>query len=494
MQSRRNIANRRELHKRRAQSYISNAQNFIEKANKMKKTLKMKWNLWQRDRTSNSKSQSSVNLNGSNAESDNDELTRRLNALKTPPSSPTLSPNIPQKIEQIPNLDQLGSLYNEGQYPETPISNSDDSSEEEEDPRNRKRKSQNYKLQSDPSENGDSVSSSSFSRSSSTTSSTSQAPDNNTLLISKMTTPNIDILKKNLEAKNIYIDDIQNIRKIYPEFAEFIQKENGTNGYYINTYGNVGVDIKTQDQLWFMMQNVIYYGLKFVYENTQSLIFYMQEIYKVQYSYQELLLNVLFILLLFIIVFIMYWDYVYRASSKASRCTKIREIIDDNEKADYPYIYVVYIVHEENASEVLDKYAIKLEYNFFKKTTKIAYGNREYYNDVILEMNNESNESNDSNDVNMQKAFTYFDLDDMIYKTVEKADDNYGLVRIDSSVITTKKYRYIVMTPTFKVRNDEASYELAKFVRQYGRDKNMTKLYPIYNILNAVDQQNITSY
>lgn len=296
----------------------------------------------------------------------------------------------------------------------------------------------------------------------------------------KATSSEINELYNKLEKNKIHLDNIEQIKKIYPEFAMLIEEGNDS---YAKKYNSK--DIKTIDQLWFMMQNVIYHGLKFVHENTEALIYYMQEIYEVQYTWQELFLNIFFILLLFIIVFIMYWDHVYRSSSKASRCTKIREIIDDNEKADYPYIYNVYIVHEENASEVLDKYVIKLEYNFFKKTTKITYGNREFYIDAVLELND---------DMDIKKAFTFFDLDDMRYKTVEKTDNDDGIVRLDNTVITTKKYKYIVMTPTFKVMNDQASYDLAKFVRQYGRDMNMTKLYPIYNILNAVDQQSITSY
>ena len=181
----------------------------------------------------------------------------------------------------------------------------------------------------------------------------------------------------------------------------------------------------------------------------------------------------------------MYWDNVYRVTNQTSRCVKIQDIINVNNENDYPFIYYISVINEKNINNLKDKFILRLEYNFFKKTTKYVFGSQEYLQDVILPL---------GIDEDKKDIFKYYDLQDMQSKEVYMKNNSISSIYIDKDIITSKKYKFIVTTPSYMVLNDDASIELAKFVKKYGKYSDITELNPIYNILSAVEQKNIAIF
>jgi len=280
--------------------------------------------------------------------------------------------------------------------------------------------------------------------------------------------------------KNTDFDDYDTIKDIddsllisFKDIYDII-KEPGT---------GTGTGTETRKYLFeylsLLLINNIYYANKYITLLTYSNVNILNNVINDKYEYYEFFLTILFIFLAFIIIIIIYWDYVYRSANKLSRCVKIRDIVNYNTSNDYPFIYCILIVHEDNIDNIIDKYVIKLEYNFNKLTTKINYGDPEYLNNVTLDIGNDALNFN---------AFKYCNLYDMDYLYANFLDDDNVNKYIDKEKISNVKYKYITTTPTFKVLNDEVSLELAKFVKQYGVYQDGTPLYPIYNILNAAEQ------
>jgi hypothetical protein len=268
---------------------------------------------------------------------------------------------------------------------------------------------------------------------------------------------------------------------------------------------------------------------------TDIIIYQLNILYANEFSYYEFFLIVIFMTLILVVGIILYWDHVYRTAKKLSRCSKINMIAYQNRDKDkYPFVYVIMIINESNLDAVLDKYVLKLEYNFVKKTTNAILGETEYVNEVLLVEENistavskidavktASKNYDDANalyptDVssdicNLLKAgdhdktkcddklnkqqilngaknllsaelaksqFTYFDLGRMQSKKLES---------INKTLITDRKYKYICMTPDNKILKTEIARELATFVRDFGMN-DKTDIYPLHSVLTAVEK------
>ena len=261
---------------------------------------------------------------------------------------------------------------------------------------------------------------------------------------------------------NIDFDSYENIKKIDEDYLKFIAAYNSSGG------------ISSSTQIYLLISNLIYSIQKYIYIYTDYMMFHFGKVYNAEYPYPIIFLNIFFILFLFIIGFILYWDNVYRIVAKASRCTKITEIADDNIPLEYPFMYSVVIIHEADMDNLLENFALRINFDFIKKTTTVVYGDDEYLIDATVPYNGLN-----------ENKFAYYNLNDMKDSVLDK---------IDAEVLTGVKYHYIPMTPDNRRLYTDAAKELAVFVKEYGRSSARTPVYPIYNILNAAEQHNMKKY
>jgi len=275
-----------------------------------------------------------------------------------------------------------------------------------------------------------------------------------------------------LKKKKIDIDEKQNIEYIEGEGSDLIKS--------VENY-----DENDSSGFWKLFFTNMFYGIeKQVVIMTDNFVFQLNSIYSSNYSYYELFLNIFFVMLIFVIGVILYWDHVYRTSSRESRCGNLKLIIEENSKAYNPFVYTIMIIHKNYIDQYMDKYIMKIEYNFMKKTTNIYYGEEKFIKEVEI------------TEYTSSKKFTYYDITNMSHSYVDN---------IDASIITNMDYKFMAVdhesrplkydlrpsdTELTVTVHTEAAENLAKFVRDYGRNKN-TELYPIYDILNAVEQHNM---
>jgi hypothetical protein len=219
---------------------------------------------------------------------------------------------------------------------------------------------------------------------------------------------------------------------------------------------------------------MVYNIEKAIYIFTDNMLYHIGKVYNHDYPYYIIFLNVFFILFLFVIGFILCWDDVYRTAAKSSRCTKIAEIVNDNIPIEYPFMYSVVIIHESDMDNLLENFALRINFDFLKKTTTVVFGDDDYLVDATVPYSGQN-----------ETPFAYYDLNDMKEGILE---------RIDAEVLSGIKYHYIPMTPDNRRLYTDAAKKLAEFVKEYGRNHQKTPVYPIYNILNAAEQHNMNKY
>ena len=198
-------------------------------------------------------------------------------------------------------------------------------------------------------------------------------------------------------------------------------------------------------------------------------------------------INILFLIIIVIIFYILYRDYIYRIASKMTRCTDINDIIDFNiNDNDNSYIYNIYIIHVNNANNILKDYILKLEYNFVKEETKIFFGKNNIMSPLLfLPTDSVSKFSN---------AFSIFDLAEKKQKYIDYYNkDNEKTYNIDKKKLATKKYKFYITSNDDKRLTDESSLLLANFIKKYGYNQNIN-LDPIYNILYAIENKRNMEY
>jgi hypothetical protein len=285
-------------------------------------------------------------------------------------------------------------------------------------------------------------------------------------------TTNFNDKRELLRKKKINIDEKQNIEYIQGPGSELLKN--------VNEYNE-----KDSSAFWkIFFSNILYSIEKKITIFADNLVFQLNSIYNSKYTFYELFLNIFFIILIFVIGIILYWDHIYRTASKESRCANLKMIIEENAKAYNPFVYTVMIINKNLIDQNMDKYVLKIEYNFVRKTTDVLFGEQRYVKEVSI-----------TNFDNV-KPFSYYDIGNMTHSR---------LADINADTITGPNYKYIAvdhenyplkydlrpadqnMTVTVKT---EAAENLARFVRDYGRNRD-TELYPIYDILNAVEQHDM---
>jgi len=198
-------------------------------------------------------------------------------------------------------------------------------------------------------------------------------------------------------------------------------------------------------------------------------------------------INILFLIIMVIVLYILYRDYVYRIASKMTRCTDINDIIDFNiNDNDNSYIYIIYIVHINNTNNILKDYILRLEYNFVKEETKITFGKNNIMAPVLFSPTDSISK--------FSNAFSIFDLAEKKQKYIDYYNkDNEKTYNIDKKKLATKKYKFYITSNDNNRLTDENSLQLAYFVKKYGYNQNIN-LDPIYNILYAIENKRNMEY
>ena len=198
-------------------------------------------------------------------------------------------------------------------------------------------------------------------------------------------------------------------------------------------------------------------------------------------------ITILFLIIIVIIFYILYRDYIYRIASKMTRCTDINDIIDFNiNDNDNSYIYNIYIVNVNNTNNILKDYILKLEYNFVKEETKIIFGKNNILSPVLFSPTDSVSK--------FSNAFSIFDLAEKKQKYIDYYNkDNEKTYNIDKKKLATKKYKFYITSNDDKRLTDESSLLLANFIKKYGYNQNIN-LDPIYNILYAIENKRNMEY
>jgi len=204
-------------------------------------------------------------------------------------------------------------------------------------------------------------------------------------------------------------------------------------------------------------------------------------------SNYQIIINVLFLLIIFGTFYVLYRDYIYRIANKMTRCSDINEIINMNiNNNDNSYIYNIYIAHVNNSNNVATDFVLKFEYNFMAEETKIIIGQAKIISPVLF--------SPSDNISKMNSAFYVFDLAEKKKKYVDYYDKETDKVFfIDRKKMATKKYKYYITSSLNEKLTDDNSILLAQFIKKYGYNDNIN-LDPIYNILYAIESKKNMEY
>lgn len=87
----------------------------------------------------------------------------------------------------------------------------------------------------------------------------------------------------------------------------------------------------------------------------------------------ELIFNILFISIIFILSIVLYWDNIYSGAKKLSKCGRILTIIENNTYKKKPYVYNIIILDNNSLNTKVSNHIIKITYDFMKMKTSIEY-------------------------------------------------------------------------------------------------------------------------
>lgn len=222
--------------------------------------------------------------------------------------------------------------------------------------------------------------------------------------------------------------------------------------------------------------NYILYTLALVNKNSYELPYYQH------------FLNILFIFIVIIILYVIYRDYIFRGAGLKSRCSEIEDTLVINKALEYPFNYNIYIVRKNFSDNILTKYSLCIRYDFVNEKTVIDFGTKEHLNELLFS-ENVSTDSTISDSSVLSLGFSYFDLDELQQKYIRYTDNNNKIFYLDKTRMSSDNYLYIITRYDDKrIVGDESANKLLKFVKSYGYD-NTKNLSPIYNLLYAVDNK-----
>jgi hypothetical protein len=222
--------------------------------------------------------------------------------------------------------------------------------------------------------------------------------------------------------------------------------------------------------------NYIFYTLALVNKNSYELPYYQHFI------------NILFVFIVIIILYVIYRDYIFRRAGLKSRCSDIQDTLNINKVLDEPFTYNIYIVNKNYSDSILTNYSVCIRYDFVNEKTYIDFGKKEDLNELLFsEIVSKDNNISDSSVLSL--GFSYFDLDELQQKYMQYTDNNSKIFYLDKSRMTSDNYIYVITSYDNKrITNDKSASDLLKFIKSYGYD-NSKNLSPIYNLLYAIDNK-----
>jgi hypothetical protein len=211
---------------------------------------------------------------------------------------------------------------------------------------------------------------------------------------------------------------------------------------------------KYLDKLWFLIlfYHSFNYQLEKIYNETKT-------------NYNEVLFSFIFIAIISIISIVLYWDNIYTDAKKLSKCGKIINTIENNNRMKKPFIYNIIIINNELIDTTTSKYVLKITYDFMKKKTIVDYGtdNGDY---------NDGSEPFKHTNPHI-KEFYYFNLKTMKSEKIEN---------IDANILNEERFKYILVDDNNnKLPYDETALDLIKFTKIYSKNENYN-----INIINDI--------
>jgi hypothetical protein len=198
---------------------------------------------------------------------------------------------------------------------------------------------------------------------------------------------------------------------------------------------------------------------------TINIIFYsynnqLKNVFSNNFNNYELIFNIFFISIIFILSIVLYWDNVYADAKKISKCGQILQIIEENTYKKKPYVYNIIIIDNDSLDINISNYIIKITYDFIKMKTIIEYVK---YNTVIYYTDDEI-------------KVKYFNLRNMDVDTIE----NINPIIFNSP----EKYKYLCVDENNNPIYNYSSKELIKFTKNYAKEQDYNPSI-IYDIIYA---------
>jgi hypothetical protein len=168
----------------------------------------------------------------------------------------------------------------------------------------------------------------------------------------------------------------------------------------------------------------------------------------------ELLFNILFVSIIFILSIVLYWDNIYSDAKKLSKCGRILKIIQDNTFKKKPYVYNIIVVDNSSLDAKASNYILKITYDFMKMKTTAEYSAAKKPYD-------------DDADAPIYKL-KYFNLKTESSDTIESYDSAMDdLNKFSDDPKIDEKYTFLCVDENNKPIYDYSSKELSKFTKKY---------------------------
>lgn len=204
---------------------------------------------------------------------------------------------------------------------------------------------------------------------------------------------------------------------------------------------------------------LLYYNfekLEFLILFYYSFNYQLEKIYnETKTNYSEVLFTIIFLAIISIISIVLYWDNIYTDAKKLSKCSKIINTIENNNRIKKPFVYNIIIINNDLIDTSTSKYILKITYDFIRQKTIIDYGT-------------DNGKYNDGSE-----SFLYFNLRTMKSEIIEN---------IDANILSEERFKYILVDDNNnKLPLDETSRDLIKFTKIYSKNENYS-----INIINDI--------
>jgi len=273
----------------------------------------------------------------------------------------------------------------------------------------------------------------------------------------------------------------------------------------------------------------IYYNLdklQFLILFYYSFNYQLEKIYnETKTNYNEVLFSFIFIAIISIISIVLYWDNIYTDAKKLSKCGKIINTIENNNKKKKPFVYNIIIINNDLIDTNTSKYILKITYDFIKKKTIVDYGtdngdysdgsesfNKRNYNFVLNNKNKEIEELNKTLSALDNHAIDHSSAKKKIEEKLKNANNEYTYIKklndpiieaqkklvfyyfnlktmksekienIDANMLGEERFKYILVDDNNnKLPYDETGRDLIKFTKLYSKNEKYNT-----NIINDI--------